>query len=85
MNMDKKYCHDDSLSNVFSLRFVMNSFKNDVCLLATILYFVKSIQFPIKSGISNIRDAMERRSYAATMMLEDYEDQCPQDGGLEIP
>jgi len=46
--------------------------------------FIKG-KFPIKSGISNIRDAMERRSSAATIMLEDYEDQCPHDGGLEIP
>ncbi len=36
-------------------------------------------RFPIKSGVSSVRDAMERRSSAALIMLEDKKKQCPDD------
>lgn len=36
-------------------------------------------RFPIKSGISDVRDAMERRSSAALVMLEDKKKQCPEE------
>mmetsp|Transcript_10394 Transcript_10394/g.15182 ORF Transcript_10394/g.15182 Transcript_10394/m.15182 type:complete len:96 (+) Transcript_10394:44-331(+) len=32
--------------------------------------------YPIKHGIQNVKDALERRSEAAMMFLEDYKEQC---------
>jgi len=36
-------------------------------------------KFPIKAGVSSLEDAMERRSSAALIMLEDRKRQCPDD------